>query len=167
MFMDLLTRSDLEELATPEPAGLHVSLFMPTHRYGGAVVADHVAWRWLVGAGEVALLKQVRRSEAEKLLAPARELQRDTMDWQYMSDGLAMFLQPKYHRTFRVPAPFSTLAAVGERPVLGPLLRLLSGDEHFLLLALSQARVRLFEGSRYSIGKVQLTDGPTRWTEDC
>jgi len=163
--MDLLTRSDLEELATPEPAGLHVSLFMPTHRYGGAVEADQLAWKNLVDAAEVTLLKQVRRSEAEKLLAPARELQRDTMDWQYMSDGLAMFLQPKYHRTFRVPAPFSTLAAVGERPVLGPLLRLLSGDEHFLLLALSQARVRLFEGSRNSIEKVQLTDVPTSLTE--
>src|SRR5690625_468053 len=165
MFMDLLTRSDLEELATPESAGLHVSLFMPTHRYGGAVEADQLAWKNLVDAAEATLLKQVRRSEAEKLLTPARELQQDTMDWQYMSDGLAMLLYPNRHRTFRVPAPFSTLATVGERPVLGPLLRLLSGDEHFFLLALSQGRVRLFEGSRNSIEKVQLADVPTSLAE--
>src|SRR5690625_2942667 len=163
--MDLLTRSDLEELATPQASGPHVSLFMPTHRYGGAIEADQLAWKNLVDAAEATLQKELRRSEAEKLLTPARQLQKDTMDWQYMSDGLAMFLQPNSHRTFRVPAPFSTLATVGERPVLGPLLRLLSGDEHFLLLALSQRKIRLFEGSRNSIEKVQLADVPTSLTE--
>lgn len=163
--MDLLTRSDLEALATPQVSGTHVSLFIPTHRYGIEVAADQLAWKNLVDAAETSLLKHMRRSEAEKLLAPARDLQHDAMSWQYMSDGLAMFLNQDGERTFRVPAPFSTLATVGERPVLGPLLRLLSGDETFLLLALSQRKIRLFSGSRNGIESVQLTDVPTSLKE--
>lgn len=163
--MDLLTRSDLEALATPQVSGPHVSLFIPTHRFGGQVEADQLAWKNVVDSMEATLLQQMRRADVEKLLAPARELQRDTMSWQYMSDGLAMFLNSESERTFRVPAPFSTLATVGERPVLGPLLRLLSGDENFFLLALSQRQIRLFSGSRNGIESVQLADVPTSLSE--
>src|SRR5665811_2450745 len=43
----------------------------------------------------------------------------------------------------------------------GPLLRLLSGDEHFLLLALSQRRVRLLEGSRDRVEELELGEVPS------
>src|SRR5690625_4102000 len=95
MFMDLLTRSDLEELATPEPAGLHVSLFMPTHRYGGAVEADQLAWKNLVDAAEVTLLKQVRRSEAEKLLNPARDRKSTRLNSSHVAISYAGFCLKK------------------------------------------------------------------------
>ena len=35
--MDLLNRTELELLAKPGPDGPHVSLFMPTHRFGGGI----------------------------------------------------------------------------------------------------------------------------------
>ncbi len=87
------------------------------------------------------------------------------MAWQHMSDGLAMFLRPGWERTFRVPAPMPALATVGDHLVLGPTLRLLSGDEHFLLLALSQREIRLMEGSRNAVEEVHLGDVPTSLTD--
>ncbi len=159
--MDLFTRADVELLAAPGQGETQVSLFMPTHRFGEGIEADKLRWKNLVHGVERALSKKLRRPEVEALLAPARRLQEDEMGWQYMSDGIAMFLRPDWHRTFRVPAPMPSLATVGDHLVMGPMLRLLSGDEHFLVLALSQREIRLMEGSRNTVEEVQLTDIPT------
>lgn len=159
--MDLLTRTELEALADPGPGGTQVSLFMPTHRFGSGVEADKLRWKNLVAEVEVVLAGRMRRPEVDALLAPARALQNDQMDWLHMSDGLAMFLRSDWHHTYRVPVAVPTLASVGDRLVTGPLLRLLSGDEHFLLLALSQRDIRLMDGSRNTVAEVQLTDIPT------
>jgi len=159
--MDLLTREDLEAIANLEPGRTHVSLFMPTHRAGSAIEADRLRWKNLVNGVETALLERLRRPDAVELLAPARRLLDDALEWQYMSDALVMYLSSSGHRTYRVPAPMTTLATVGDRTVLGHLLRLLSGDEHFLLLALSQQEIRLMEGSRNTVEEVELADVPT------
>lgn len=158
--MDLLGHADLESLAESVTAGPQISLFIPTHRFGGGVQADRLCWKNLVSRVESMLAEDLRRPEVDALLAPARALQHDAMAWQYMSDGLAMFLRPGWHRTFRVPVPLPELATVGERLVIGPLLPMLSGDEHFLLLALNQREVRLFEGSRHKLDPVELTHMP-------
>ena len=159
--MDLLTRTELESLAHTGSEGQHVSLFMPTHRFGSGVEADKLRWNNLVNGVEGVLAQRMRRPDVHALLAPARDLQDDAMAWQYMSDGLAMFLRPDGHRTFRVPAPMVELATVGSRTVMGPMLRLFAGDERFLVLALSQREIRLMEGSRNVVEQVQLTDVPT------
>lgn len=159
--MDLLTSADIAALAKPGAGEMHVCLFMPTHRFGRGVEVDRLRFKNLVAGVEVALEKTMRRAEIDALLAPAHQLRDGSMEWQYMSDGLAMLLSDDRHRTFRVAAPMPTLATVGDKPVLGPMLRLLSGDEHFLLLALSQHEIRLMEGSRNIVEEVQLTDVPT------
>lgn len=72
-----------------------------------------------------------------------------------------MFLLPGKQQTFRVPVDVPEVAAVGERFVVGPLLRILTGDEHFLLLAVSQRNVRLLEGSRHRVEEVVLPEIPS------
>lgn len=159
--MDLVTPAELESLAQPGPGDTQVSLFMPTHRFGGAIEADKLRWKNLIAGVETILEPRMRRPEVEALLAPARRLQTDGMAWEYMSDGLAMFLRSDWHRTFRVPIGMPALATVGDRLVIEPMLPLLSGDEHFLLLALSQREIRLMEGSRHTVEQVELTNIPT------
>lgn len=159
--MDLLTRDDLAAIANPEVGGTYVSLFMPTSRTGREIDGDRLRFKNMVADVEAVLLERMRRPDAEALLAPARELLDDAMAWQYMSDGLVMYLGPDGHRTFRVPAPMSPLATVGDHRVLAHLLRLLSGDEHFFLLALSQQEVRLLGGSRNTVEEIDLAEVPT------
>lgn len=159
--MDLLTRADLVSLAQSRTDGPSVSLYMPTHRSGDAIQGDPLRWKNLVNGVGSRLAEQIGVRDTDALLAPARALQTDELAWQYMSDGLAMFLRPDGHETFRVPAPLPELATVGNRWVVGPLLRLLSGDERFLVLALSQGEVRLLEGSRHTVEEVHLADVPT------
>ncbi len=159
--MDLLTDKDIQNLAKTDGDDVHVSLFMPTHRYGGEVQADQLQWKNLVNGVEAALHEEMRRPDVEALLKPARDLQQDAMAWQYMSDGLAMFLTSGSSETYRLPAPLPELATVGDRFITGPLMHLLSGDEHYLMLGLSQNEVRLLDGSRHSVVQVELEDVPT------
>src|SRR5690554_6826672 len=111
--MDLLTPEDLAAIATPKSDGPHVSLFMPTKRISTESEADRLRWKNLIAGVETKLLTSMRRPDVEALLKPARDLLNDTMEWNYMSDGLVMFLNAEGHESYRVPAPVTTLAAVG------------------------------------------------------
>lgn len=159
--MDLLNDKDIQKLATTGGDGVHVSLFMPTHRYGSEIQADQLRWKNLVSGVESALPNDMKRADVEALLQPARELQQDSMAWQHMCDGLAMFLTPGSSQTYRIPAPLPELATVGDRFITSPLMHLLSGDAHYLMLGLSQSEVRLLDGSRHAVVQVELEDIPT------
>lgn len=164
--MDLLTSAGVGLLAQPDGDGESVSIFMPTHRVGTDAQGDPLRFRNLLTGVQAALLdRDMRRPDVDALLAPAWELQQDSMAWRHMSDGLAVFLRRDRQRVFRVPVALPELATVGDRFVIGPLLGLVSGDEHFLLLALSQRQVRLLEGSRDHVDVVELDEVPTSLLE--
>lgn len=159
--MDLLTRADLTEMSRREHEGVHLTMFMPTHRFGSGIDADQIRWKNALTEIETVLVDRgMRRPDIEEFLEPASALQRDREAWQYMSDGLAVFLRPGWRRTFRLPIDVPELSAVGDHFVIGPLLPVLT-DEHFLLLAVSQRQVRLLEGTRHRVEEVVLPDIPT------
>ena len=81
--------------------------------------------------------------------------------WQHQSDGLAIFLSPNQFSYYCLQIAFPELAVVGDHFHLKPLLQLMSGDGTFSVLALSQNQVRLFQGTRYHLDEIKLTDIPT------
>ncbi len=159
--MDLLTRADIHALTGNAGDGPHVCLFMPTHQFGAEVAGDRLRWKSLVRAAETELRRDLRRPDVEALLAPAWELERDALAWQYMSDGLAMLLSPDTQQTFRVPVRLPELVTIGDHPVVGPLLPMYGEEENFWLLAVSQRDVRLMEGTRHTVEQVDLGEVPT------
>lgn len=164
--MDLLTRADLLRLSSPDRPGVHLSMFMPTHRFGKGVEADRIRWKnALTAVASVLPGHGMRGPDVDDLLAPGWALHRDAAAWQHMSDGLVMFLRSGGHETYRVPIGLPELTTVGDRFVVGPLLPILTGDAHFLLLAVSQRRVRLLEGTRYRVEEIVLPDVPSSLRE--
>ncbi len=160
--MDLVTKADLDELATRNRLGVSISLFIPTHTQRADTKTDPIRWKNLVNQVEHTLSERgMSADEIAELLAPAWQLHDDRIAWQYMSDGLAMYLRSGWHRMFRVPVEVPEVATVGDRFVVGPLVPLVTGDAHFLVLALSQRRVRLLEGSMQRVEEVEITDVPT------
>ncbi|WP_176404643.1 hypothetical protein [Actinomadura sp. BRA 177] len=166
--MDLVTRADLVELTQREPKDAHVSLFIPTDRSSTpmSVQADRIAWRNLLTGTESVLSQQgMRAPDIAELLAPAWDLHKDEVAWRYMSDGLALFLRPGWHRSFRVPVGLPEVGAVGDRFIIGPLLRIIASDRHFLLLALSQQQIRVLDASMQRVDELELRDVPTSLRE--
>ena len=157
--MDLVTSSDLDLLAQRAQPQTHVSLFIPTHAFGAGVQTDPIRWKNLVTKTESVLTgRGLRAPDIADLLGPAWALYKNDRAWQYMSDGLAMFLRPGWHRMFRVPTNVPQVATIGDRFVIGPLLRIVTSDSHFLVLTLSQRRVRLLEGSPQRVEELELSD---------
>ncbi len=163
--MDMMTGADLPLLTEADPAAVQISMFMPTHRSGDESRADQLRWKNLLGAVRDRLSERLKGKELDELLAPAQALQEDSWQWQHMRDGVALFMRPGWYRSYSVPAAVPELATIGDRLVLGPALRLLTGNEQFLLLALSQQDTRLFRADRHGIDAVDLHEVPTSLRE--
>jgi len=163
--VDILDKQDLERLSQHE-GGWHVSIYMPTHRAGDQIQQDPIRLKNLLNqAQEELVARGLRRPEAEALLQPARDLFPDRPFWQNQGDGLALFASGDVFNTFRLPFDFEERLVIGRRFHLKPLLRLLSGDGRFFVLALSQNSIRLLQGTRYAVGEVDLESVPQSLAE--
>jgi hypothetical protein len=157
--MDRLTRDDLRALLS-QWEGPCVSLFQPTHR--GGAEQDPIRWKNLLGEAAKRLeAAGLRAPEARKLLGPARRLLEDPSFWRSQSDGLACFLSRDGIRSYRLPVSFAELVVVADRFHVKPLLPLLSSNGRFYVLAVSQKRVRLLQGSAHRVREVDLKGVPT------
>jgi Bacterial archaeo-eukaryotic release factor family 3 len=158
--MNLLSRDDLGTLLESRP-GWHVSLFMPMIQRGAATQQNPIRCKTLLRRAEEQLLAHgLRPQEAQNLVQPVQQLLANHAFWQRQSHGLGLFLAPQVFLAYRVPLPLEEVVVVAHRFHIKPLLPLLSGDGHFFVLALSQKKVRLLQGTRYSISEVELQGVP-------
>ena len=157
--MDILTRVELEQLMRKEQQWC-VSIYTPTHRTGTDAQQDPIRLKNLLRQAEKNLSTQgVSRRAVQKMLAPAILLLQDAYFWQHQSDGLAIFLSSNKIRRYRLPLNFEELMVVDDHLYIKPLLPLFTGDGQFYILALSQNKVRLLNGT--AIASVKLTS--VRW----
>lgn len=99
----------------------------------------------------------LREDEIKNLLRPAQELLDDVEFWKHNSDMLAFFISKKEAEYYQLPIKVDKDEYfIGKRPFLLPLLPALNHHERFYLLYLDLNRIRLFEGSRYSLNEVEL-----------
>ncbi len=165
--MDLLTQEDLQEL-TETRAGPHISIYLPTHEAGPPPETDEnriTLRNFLAEAEEQLIVGGMRAPEARKLLEPARELLNDRLVWQYLSEGLALFLNPDYRRAFRLPLSFEPLLVVDGAFHLSPLIPMVSADALFYVLALSQEQIRIFGGTDYTLQEIDPENLPENMRE--
>jgi Bacterial archaeo-eukaryotic release factor family 3 len=163
--MIIFSKDELRDLA--KRSGFPcVSLFLPTHRVTAHTEQDRIRLKNLMQqAGEHLTARELRAPEVKDLLGPAQRLYENNLFWQHQSDGLAIFLTPGFAEHYRLPLEFTDLVVVSERFHLKPLLPLFTGDGRFYVLAISQDEVRLLEGTRHSVAKVDLTGVPQSLAE--
>ncbi|WP_239121450.1 MULTISPECIES: hypothetical protein [Spirulina sp. CCY15215] len=158
--MNLFTIDELTTLTTASNSTC-ISIYSPIERLGIETQQNPIRLKNLVRqAIEKLLALGMREQDAKELLQPIYELDNDDF-WQHQSDGLAIFLSPHQFHYYCLPIAFPELTVVGDRFHIKPLLQLMSGDGTFSVLALSQNQVRLFQGTRYHLDEVELTDVPT------
>ena len=154
--MDILTRAELEQLMRKEQQWC-VSIYMPTHRTGREAQQDPIRLKNLLGEAEKRLSDEgVGRRDVQKMLEPASKLLRDSHFWQHQSDGLAIFLSSNRVLRYRLPLNFQELVVVDDHFHIKPLLPLFTGDGQFYILALSQNKIRLLNGTRDSVSEVDI-----------
>ncbi|MBN2186595.1 MAG: hypothetical protein JW732_03990 [Dehalococcoidia bacterium] len=158
--MSLLSMNELRILME-KPEGLCISIFMPTHRAGEQTRQDPIRLKNLIREAQNRLTGAgLTSKEMKGLLKPVEELLRDEFFWQHQNDGLAIFSSAGLFRCYRLPLSFDELVVVTHRFHIKPLLPLLTSDGRFYILALSQNKVRLVDGTRYTASEVALEDVP-------
>jgi hypothetical protein len=162
--MRLVSTETLVALAD-ERDGPRLSIFLPTQG-PGSDRQDPIRLRNLLREAEHRLATGLRHAEIRDLLAPGMELAEDGAFWrEAATGGLALFLAGDGDRRLRLPYAPRELVVVGDRFHVKPLLPLLCGDGRFYLLALSQRRVRLFEGDQDGLRELELPDVPAGLAE--
>ena len=155
-----LTRDNLKEL-TGKHKGPHVSIFMPMHRSGEETQQNPIRLKNLLREAEERLISGgLRAAEAREFLEPVQKVLQGALFHKHPGDGLAIFLSGRLFHTGLLPLPFEELVVVGDRFHIRPLLPLFSEDGRYYVLALSQNRVRLFQGTHYNVNEIDLLNIP-------
>jgi hypothetical protein len=160
----ILTRDDLKNLLE-EGQKPCLSLYMTNPAPGDPRQAQ-IRFKSLLQNGEKALKDLgMKDQEIDNLLTQAKALLSNSVFWQNLENGLAMFVSSQFFETFNEPFPFSDIVVTGENFYLKPLFPLLSGDGKFFILGLSQKGVRLIEGTRTSVRELNVENLPQNVTE--
>jgi release factor family 3 len=158
--MPILNREELHSLV-----GKHndhcISIYLSMHRNEAEILQDSTRLKNLLHEAEIRLhALGLCAMKAQELLKPARHLIDQASFWRDQRDGLALFLTDGFFRYYSLPLRFPKLAVVTDRFHLKPLLRYFASDSQFYLLALSQRRVKIFQGSRSSLSEIFLEEMP-------
>ena len=154
--MDIIKKHEVESLLKVEewPA---ISIYIPVSRVGDQ--QDSIRYKNSLTQVENRLIKEgMRTSEARNLLVSEYDLVKDAEYWKNLGqDGLAVFLTGQTVLRYALPISFNELVLVGRRIHVRPLLPLLAG-ERYLILALSQNCLQLFQGDRYQLEEMDLPE---------
>lgn len=158
--MDIITIDKLQEILSARSQWC-VSLFMPTHRKGRETEQDPIRFKnLLVEAQERLLAKGLPEVDVNKMLKAPQSLLEGSAFWQHQSDGLALFFCEGNFHLYRLPLDFTAMVFINDRFHIKPLLPILNSDENFHILAISQNKVRLFEGTRQALDEIDLPNTP-------
>ncbi|GAA3516549.1 hypothetical protein [Dietzia aurantiaca] len=156
---DSITKADLAELGNV--TGPAVSIYMPTARGGAEVRENPIRAKALIKDAEAGLKANGASEEAAaEILGPLVALLEDHEFWRYLADGLAMYAAEGFWRAYRLTIDFPEVAYVSDRLAVLPVVSAGMHQDDFLLLALSQNRVRLFEATFATMREIDLGSIP-------
>ncbi len=162
--IDAISVADVMSLSAAQ--GPCVSMFMPTHRSGRETLQGPVRLRNLINTARGELSgADVAETTIEAMLAPLESLADDHAFWQHTADGLALFSSPGRFGRYRVSRSLTEEVVVAASFRVRPVLSLLSRDERFFVLSLSQNAVQLFEATRSAITILDLGSAATSMEE--
>ena len=149
---------ELERLLEPNGTPC-VSIHLPTHRGFPGWKQDPVRFRALVSEAERLLAEGPAPRDAARVVAPLRELI-DSPHWEYPLDGFAAFLSPSFAAAYRLPIHVSERTVVADTFHVKPLIPFLHANRRYLVLALSENDVTLYEGGPFGAEPVELMGVP-------
>lgn len=158
--MDIFKKEDFEKLSLTKSKNC-ISIYIPTHQSGLEVNEgiDRIAFKSEVQKVQAELEeRELQNRTVSEILKPAYLLIEDLSFWKDQGQGLAVFINDKEFYSYRLPisvAPFSTISPMFD---LTPLLPMLSGEDKYYILSLSQNKIRLFRNTAFTYEEINITE---------
>jgi hypothetical protein len=141
-----------------------VSIYMPVNRINARPLQDAARLNHFIKQAEGQIVTMgLSQTEAEAILAPARELSSNHSFWHQPRAGIALFMAPEFFYYFdetRMAIEFSEQVCVSDHFLIKPLLPLLTDNGQFYVLVLNQKQVRLLYGTRDTVTAIHLVGVP-------
>lgn len=156
----LMSWSQFKQLANAHDLNC-ISIYLPTSRAGEEVDQKHAQVRLKNILKEVNASLDKSGTANDDLVTSLQSLEgllNDTHFFRHQSDGLAIYLRGAEISYFTMPVHFEPSYYISDHFYLIPVLPFFNDDGTFYLLALSQQKARLFEGSRHFITEIILDD---------
>jgi hypothetical protein len=162
--MRQITADHLTELLADHEAPC-ISLYQPTHRHHPDNLQDPIRYRNLLAKMEDSLRQKYPTREVRTLVEKFKSLARDDGFWNLRTDGLAILSSPDAFRIFELQRSVPELLVAADSFHVKPLLRALQSADRYQVLALNRHEAKLYEGNRYVLDPVELTEVPATITE--
>ncbi|GFM38639.1 baeRF3 domain-containing protein [Desulfovibrio psychrotolerans] len=136
-----------------------LTLYQPTHRHHPDNQQDTIRFVNLVKRLGTALRSHCSEEEARWLLEPFDRLGQDREFWNHSLDGLAVMAAPGLFEVFTLQQAVQEMALVADSFHTKPLRRFMQATDRYQILGLSRDRVRLYEGNRHHVDRIDLPAG--------
>jgi hypothetical protein len=141
-----------------------ISLYQPTHRTFPKKREDPIRYRNLLRQMHASLQEKYDLREVQAIIDRFEELGRDDAFWQHRTEGLAILGSANRFQVFELQRSVPELVIVAESFHVKPLLRIVQSADRYHVLALNRKEVRLYEGNRDALARVDLTGIPSTVT---
>jgi len=145
-----------------------ISIYVPTSRAGKEVDQKHAQLKLKNMVNDVRSTLEESGKVAEEIhanLQRLEKLQKDDHFFRHQSDGLAIYLQGSEISYYTLPVQFEPAYYIADHFYLIPVLPFFNDDGTFYLLALSQQKATLYEGSRHFMAELILDEGALKTPE--
>ena len=153
--MSQLSPSEIQELATQINSPC-ISIYMPAEKAGSSTRENPIRFKNLLSIAEKKVAQEWADSDITNSLNTAKSYLDNYDFWQNQDYGLAFLIDNKGVKYYCLPDRFEELSIVSDRFYLQPLLKFISSDRQFYLLALSQNKIQLFLGDSSTIKELDL-----------
>lgn len=149
---------EMSRLLGPQE-GPCVSIYLPTDRRHPGWKQDPVRYRSLLSEARRLLESRYQSRNVDEFLEPLEALL-PGRHWEFSMDGLVVFHSRQVFAGYRLPIPVPERVVVADTFHTKPLLRFLHSNQRYLVLAVSQKSVELYQGSPFGAGLVALEGLP-------
>ncbi|WP_104443740.1 baeRF3 domain-containing protein [Parapedobacter indicus] len=154
--MTTLTEKQLDTLMRYHE-GPVFSVYMPTHRTHPDNAQDPEMFRKLVEQFDSIKAEYIRDKGIQSIFSNFEALADDYRFWQHTKDGLAVFATRDSFDVYRLHTPVQPLAIAADSAHTKPLLKYLQSSDRYHVLVLSTNTAQLFEGDRYQLDEINLS----------
>lgn len=131
-----------------------LTITLPTHRTAPENQQDSLRLKNLVKEATNRLVSEFGKREVEALLKRLDNLT-GAIDFRFMLDGLALFVNQDFARAFRLPFQIKEKVVIGETFFTRDLVYALNQSTRYWVLVLSEKPTRLYEGFNHDLTEIE------------
>lgn len=161
----MITRESILSLHE-KAAEVSLSIYLPTHRTEPDIQQDLIRFKNLLKEVENKLSAVNAESNTkDSILKKAYTLLDDTQFWRQNEEGLAVFITDEFMDFYKVPVKFEERVLVDNCFLITPLIRMITLEGTFCVLALSQKKTRLLKCTQQLVEPIELHEAPESMEE--